>query len=183
MPSRESLAYLGLGSNMGDMLGEREEQLEMALAAIERIPTTNILRKSPIYESKPWGYTNQPDFLNMVVEVSTNLDPHKLLQHCQSIERAQGRPAEADREHWGPRPIDIDILLFGDRQIKTATLFVPHPRMWERNFVLRPLADLLPETVGPDGTSIKEMLRSEKLSSQELWAYEDEPGKIGESDD
>lgn len=162
--STESLAYLGLGSNMG----EREAQISTALDALDRLPDTKVLRKSPLYESKPWGKTDQPDFLNMVAEISTRLAPHTLLSHCQNIEKGQGRE---DGEKWGPRPIDVDILLFGDRRIRTATLVLPHARMWERHFVLRPLADLLPNLVSPDGTPLDQMLQKDEIAGQEVKAY------------
>ena len=159
--STESMAYLSLGSNMG----EREEQIENAVKALDRLPDTRVLRQSPLYESKPWGKTDQAEFLNLVVEISTNLAPHTLLRHCQNIEKQQGRE---DGEKWGPRPIDIDILLFGDRRIRTATLVLPHAHMWERHFVLRPLADLLPDLSGPKGTSIEEMLGSDEIAGQQV---------------
>jgi 2-amino-4-hydroxy-6-hydroxymethyldihydropteridine diphosphokinase len=171
--STESVAYLSLGSNMG----EREEQIQNALKALERLPDTRLLRKSPLYESKAWGKTDQADFLNMVVEVNTNLAPHTLLRHCQNIEKQLGRE---EGEKWGPRPIDIDILLFGDRSIRTATLVLPHARMWERHFVLRPLADLLPNLVGPKGVSIEEMLRMDEIagSRSSLTALESKGMKV-----
>ena len=159
-------AYLGLGTNMGD----RDAQLGAALAAIAKIPATTIARESPIYETKPWGKTDQPDFLNMVVEVSTQLEPHTLHRHLQKIERDLGREPE-EGEKWGPRPIDIDLLLYGSRTLKTASLRVPHPRMWERHFVLRPLADLAPDTVAPDGSPISRLLEDEQISSQGLSPY------------
>jgi 2-amino-4-hydroxy-6-hydroxymethyldihydropteridine diphosphokinase len=174
MPSStESIAYLSLGSNQGDMLGDREAHIEAAIEAIGRIPTTKVLRRSPYYESKAWGYTNQPDFLNLALEISTKLLPHQLLRHAQNIEKEQGR---VEGEKWGPRPIDIDILIFGDRRIKTATLVVPHPHMWQRQFVLRPLSDLRPDLVSPDGKPIKDMLKEEAIASQDLWGFE-EPRK------
>ena len=175
--SSETIAYLGLGSNMGESLGDREAQLEKAVEAISKLPATRLLRRSPVYESKPWGQTNQPDFLNMVVEVSTRLEPHLLRRHCAHIEEEMGR---VPGEKWGPRPIDIDILLFGDRRIRTSSLEVPHPRMWERRFVLRPLADLVPDAVGPDGTPIKKLLEKESIASQGVWDYS--MPRIGENE-
>ncbi len=158
-----TIAYLGLGTNMGD----REAQLSAAVAAIAAIPATTLLRQSPIYESKPWGKTDQSDFLNMVVEINTQLEPHTLYRHLQKIERDMGRDREAS-EKWGPRPIDIDILLYGTRTLKTASLVVPHPRMWERHFVMRPLADLAPDLTTPDGTPISSLLTSDEMTSQGL---------------
>ncbi len=155
-------AYLGLGTNMGD----RDAQLQAALAAIAKIPAATISRQSPIYESKPWGKTDQPDFLNMVVEISTQLEPHTLHRHLQKIERDLGR--EEGGEKWGPRTIDIDLLTYGSRIIKTASLVVPHARMWERHFVLRPLADLAPEMAVPDGRSVAQLLENDNIKSQGL---------------
>lgn len=162
-------AYLGLGTNMGN----RDAQLHSALAEIAKIPATTILRQSPIYESKPWGKADQADFLNMVVEISTQLEPHTLHRHLQKIERDLGR--EEGGERWGPRPIDIDILLYGSRTIKTASLVVPHARMWERHFVLRPLADLAPDMVAPDSRSVVQLVRSEEIASQGLSLYVYDP--------
>jgi 2-amino-4-hydroxy-6-hydroxymethyldihydropteridine diphosphokinase len=156
-----TIAYLGLGTNLGD----RDAHLEAALAAITQIPATALLRQSAIYESKPWGKTDQPDFLNMVAEISTRLEPHTLHRHLTAIERNLGRE---QGERWGPRPIDIDLLLYGDRVINTASLIVPHARMWERHFVLRPLADLLPELRSPDGIPIAQVLARDTITSQGL---------------
>ncbi len=149
-------------------MGERTAQIEEALARIGRLPKTRILRRSPIYESKPWGKTNQPDFLNIVVEISTNIEPHVLLHHCKKIETQLGREPG---EHWGPRPIDVDILLYGDKRLKTATLVLPHKRMWERQFVLRPLADLLPNLAGPDNIPIEKFLQREEIAAQGVREY------------
>ena len=158
--------YLGLGTNMGD----RAAQLSAAVAAIANIPATTLLRQSPIYESKPWGKTDQPDFLNMVVEISTQLEPHTLHRHLQKIERDMGRDRQKS-EKWGPRPIDIDLLLYGTRTLKTASLVVPHPRMWERHFVMRPLSDLAPDLTTPDGTPVSGLLASSDMTSQGLTLY------------
>ncbi len=162
MVTTDTVAYLGLGTNMG----ERDAQLRAAIDAIAKIPATTIIRESPVYESKPWGKTDQPDFLNMVVEIGTQLEAHTFHRHLQKIERDLGR--EESGERWGPRPMDIDLLLYGTRTLKTASLVVPHPRMWKRNFVLRPLADLAPELTTPDGTAISELLKSSEIASQSL---------------
>lgn len=159
-------AYLGLGSNMNDP----QAQLEAAVTAIGRVPSTTVLRSSPMYASKPWGKTDQPDFVNMVVEIETGLQPHTILRHCKHIEQEQGRVAG---ERWGPRPVDIDILLFGKRTLRTASLVVPHPRMWDRAFVLRPLSDLRPDMTGPDGRTITEYLAGKDLTEQGVWPLND----------
>lgn len=164
-PQHPTIVYLGLGSNIDDP----PRQLAAAVAAIERLPSTNLLRRSPVYASKPWGKLDQPDFLNMVVEIETNLSPHTLLRHCKHIEAEQGR---TEGERWGPRPVDIDILIFGNRTIRTASLVVPHPRMWDRAFVLRPLGDLKPGIASPQGRQINSLLSQPELAAQEVWRYE-----------
>jgi 2-amino-4-hydroxy-6-hydroxymethyldihydropteridine diphosphokinase len=158
------IAYLGLGSNLDDPHG----QLERAVAAISRLPRTELLRRSPMYVSKPWGKIDQPDFLNIVVEIRTALAPLTLLRHCKHIETEQGR---TESERWGPRQLDIDILIFNERVVRTASLVLPHPRMWQRAFVLRPLADLRPDLKSPQGVSILDVLRSEGVASQGIWPY------------
>jgi 2-amino-4-hydroxy-6-hydroxymethyldihydropteridine diphosphokinase len=143
-------------------------QLEAAVAALGLLPTTHIQRISPLYVSKAWGKTDQPDFLNMVVEIDTALAPASLLRKIKQIEADQGR---TPGERWGPRPVDIDILLYDKQEINTPTLVVPHPRMWERAFVLRPLADLAPDLISSDGTPITTVLRQEPIASQGVWLY------------
>jgi 2-amino-4-hydroxy-6-hydroxymethyldihydropteridine diphosphokinase len=105
----------------------------------------------------------------MVVEIRTALAPHALLRHCKHIEAEQGR-IEGDR--WGPRELDIDILIFNQRVVRTANLIIPHPRLWQRAFVLRPLADLRPDLKSPQGSSILNVLRQDEISSQGIWPYE-----------
>jgi 2-amino-4-hydroxy-6-hydroxymethyldihydropteridine diphosphokinase len=158
------LAYLGIGSNMGD----RMSHLDRAVSALGEFPGTRVLRVSPIYESKAWGRTEQPDFLNLVVEVSTVLEPRALLAYCKRIEREEGR---VPGEPWGPRPLDVDILMYGDRGVDTEDLEIPHPRMWERRFVLLPLADLRPDLAGPDGMTIEATLQQNAITSQGVWPY------------
>ena len=139
MGAEPSLVYVGLGAN----LGEREAALRKALGALGRCPGTRVLRVSPLYGSAPVD-AGGPDYLNAVAEVATTLTPEALLQVLQTIELAAGR----ERPYRNaPRTLDLDILWFGDQVIDTPTLTVPHPRMAERAFVLRPLADLAPERV------------------------------------
>ena len=136
---RPALVYVGLGAN----LGEREAALRSALAAIGQLPGTRVTRVSPLYGSAPVD-AGGPDYLNAVAEVATTLTPEALLQALQAIEQSAGR----ERPYRNaPRTLDLDILWFGDQVIDTPTLTVPHPRMAERAFVLRPLADLAPERV------------------------------------
>ena len=144
-------AYLGLGSNLGD----REQNLASAVSMLdERLAAPVVL--SSVYETKPWGYTDQPDFLNLVCRVDTALTPDDLLGLAQEIERLLGRKPTF---RYGPRVIDVDILLYGDKVIDTPELRVPHPRLSERAFALAPLAELAPELRHPElGVSIRELL-------------------------
>ncbi len=129
------LAYLGLGSNLGD----RRENLLVALRMLHSLPDVSVLRVSSVYESEPWGVTDQPRFLNLVALVSTERDPRGLLAACQEVERAMGR---VRRRRWGPRVIDVDILLYDDVRRDEEDLVIPHPRMEERDFVMVPLREL-----------------------------------------
>jgi 2-amino-4-hydroxy-6-hydroxymethyldihydropteridine diphosphokinase len=165
MTNAGTIAYLGLGSN----LDNPESQLQVALHAIGKLPNTELLRTSRTYVSKPWGKLDQPDYLNMVAEIRTGLTPHMLLRHCKHIEQEQGR---IETERWGPRQVDLDVLLFGGRTIRTASLVVPHPRMWERAFVLRPLAELRPDLKSPGGSPIIDVLRRPDIAAQGIWPYE-----------
>jgi len=131
------LAYVGLGSNLGDRAG----YLLQALSLLSRLPETRLLRLSPVYETDPVG-PPQPPYLNLVVEVDTGLPPQRLLEALLEIERALGRER---KERWGPRTIDLDLLLYGDWVLEEEGLEVPHPRLHQRAFVLVPLADLIPE--------------------------------------
>jgi 2-amino-4-hydroxy-6-hydroxymethyldihydropteridine diphosphokinase len=131
-------AYLGLGSNLGD----RRRHLAEAIRRLHAGPAMQVAKVSPVYESSPAGVTAQPDFLNLVVQVATTHAPHELLAECLRIETDLGRMR---RERWGPRTIDIDLLLYGDACIDDERLNVPHPRMRERSFVLVPLAEIAPE--------------------------------------
>ena len=131
--------FVGLGANLGD----RQAALRAALAAIGQLPGTRVLRVSPLYGSAPVD-AGGPDYLNAVAEIATTLAPQALLQALQAIEHSAGR----ERPYRNaPRTLDLDILWFGRQVIDTPTLTVPHPRMAERAFVLRPLADLVPERV------------------------------------
>ena len=136
---RPALVYVGLGAN----LGEREAALRSALAAIGQLPGTRVTRVSPLYGSAPVD-AGGPDYLNAVAELPTALAPQPLLQALQSIEQAAGRQRPYRN---APRTLDLDILWFGGQAIDTPELTVPHPRMAERAFVLRPLADLVPGRV------------------------------------
>ncbi|MDR2756372.1 MAG: 2-amino-4-hydroxy-6-hydroxymethyldihydropteridine diphosphokinase [Planctomycetaceae bacterium] len=142
---------LALGSN----LGNRREILESAWKEIGHLPETKTLRMSRFYETQPVGGSpNQPEFLNAAGVIETTLLPQVLLEKLQEIEIRFGR---VRKEHWGPRTLDIDILLYGDQIIATLTLTVPHPEMLRRRFVLEPAAEIAAETVHPvTGKTIRE---------------------------
>lgn len=133
--------FLGLGSNVGDRAG----QLRAAAALIQKL-IGKIARKSHVYETQPWGKTDQDAFLNQVVMVNTVLDPRGLLDAIGKIERELGRER---REKWGPRPIDIDVLFYGRRIVRDKGLEIPHPELHKRAFVLAPLLEIAPEYVHP----------------------------------
>jgi 2-amino-4-hydroxy-6-hydroxymethyldihydropteridine diphosphokinase len=137
-----TLVYLGLGSN----LGSRGRNLSAARRRL-RERKVRILRQSRVMETEPWGVTDQPRFLNQVIEAEWNGTPRGLLRVAKSVEREGGR---RPTRHWGPRVIDVDILLFGDQRLREPDLVIPHPRMHEREFVLESLAEL---GVRPGGRS------------------------------
>jgi len=131
-------AFLGLGSNVGDRRGHLR-------AAVAGLP--DVVAVSALYETEPLGGpSGQDPYLNAVVELDTDLSPRELLELGRTLEAAAGRTRGV---RWGPRSLDVDVLLVGDRVLETDDLVVPHPRMWERRFVLAPLAELAPELVPP----------------------------------
>ena len=137
-------AYLSLGSNMGDRL----ENLKMAVQALQKPQAgIEVTAVSPVFETDPVGYLDQDAFLNICVKVKTAFSPTRLLTFCQDIEKQLHRERII---HWGPRTIDLDILLFGDVTMDTKSLTIPHPRMEERGFVQVPLAFLRGETEIPE---------------------------------
>lgn len=133
-------AYLGIGSNLGDRL----DHLQRGVDRIDAAPHVRVVAVSPVYETTPVGGPPQGDFLNAVVAVETTLDPHALLTVCAAVEAAADRVREV---RWGPRTLDVDVLLFDDLRLDDPDLTIPHPRMLERAFVLAPLHDLAPDLV------------------------------------
>ena len=132
--------YIALGTNLG-------ERLNNLLAAIEAMaPEVSVLAESHIYETPPWGYEDQPAFLNMVVKAETGLEPEALLNFLKQLEVELGREQNF---RWGPRLIDLDILFYDDLILDTPPLVIPHPRLHERAFVLVPLADVAPDLTHP----------------------------------
>ncbi|MCD1261859.1 2-amino-4-hydroxy-6-hydroxymethyldihydropteridine diphosphokinase [Paenibacillus athensensis] len=156
-------AYVALGSNIGD----REAYLRQAIDALSRRDGIEVAALSAMYETEPVGYVDQAAFLNMVIELSTSLPPEQLLLAMQGIESSLGRTRDV---HWGPRTVDLDLLLYGDIQLTAPDLIIPHPRMQERAFVLIPLADVLQQRQAGLLASITEQL--ERLEGKEgvtLW--------------
>lgn len=146
-------AFLGLGSNVGD----RVETLHSAVYALDDAAGVVVVDVSGVYETEPWGPVEQDPFLNCVVRVRTDLDPHALLEECQLTEEAFGRD-RADERRWGPRTLDVDVLLYDAREIDTPGLAVPHPRLPERAFVLIPLLEVFPGGELPDGRRLTGLL-------------------------
>lgn len=144
--------YLGLGSN----LAEPVQQLEAALAALARLPHCRLAAVSSLYASDPLGPPDQPRYVNAVAALDCALAPLELLDALQAIELEQGRERKAER--WGPRTLDLDILLFGNLQLDEERLRVPHYHMHARAFVLYPLAEIAPQLVLPDGRPLQELL-------------------------
>ena len=146
-------AFIGLGSNVGDRL----QCLQRAVERLGEAIGVEVIDVSSVYETEPIGPAAQAWFLNAVVAVNTSLSPSTLLHQTQAIERALGRETTY---HWGPRTIDLDILLYGDIQLRTATLVIPHAELCHRAFVMVPLLELDPDLVLPDGTTINACLRA-----------------------
>jgi len=153
-------AYIGLGSNLQDP----KAQVLRACAALGALAATRLVRVSPLYRSKPFGPVPQPDFINAVAGVLTQLDSRKLLGELQAVEKAFGRPAQ--REHWGPRVIDLDLLVYGRERREEPGLTLPHRGIVERNFVLYPLRDLAPDLDVPGLGRVAEL--KERLTSAGL---------------
>jgi len=159
--------YLGLGTNLGD----RHANLQAALQALE--PKVKLTAQSPVYQTPPWGYTEQAEFLNMVVSAETDLKPRALLRYLKKIEKQVGRTASF---RWGPREIDIDILFYDDLVLHSRKLTIPHPRIQQRAFMLVPLTDLAPEFRHPlTGKTIRQHLA--EVDSTEIRPYHPEDSK------
>ncbi len=140
-------AFIGLGSN----LEAPSVQLAQAVIQLAGLPLSTLIAQSPFYQSRPVGPQDQPDFVNGAVWLSTELEPLDLLDKLQEIEQAHGRER---RQHWGPRTLDLDLLLYGEQRITCERLTVPHAELANRDFALQPLLDLNPELALPDGTRL-----------------------------
>lgn len=157
--------YIGLGSN----LDGPSERLTRAVESLHGIPATSVADVSSFYHSKPVGPQDQPDFVNAVAALDTKLDAHELLGHLQSIENSQDRDRNGER--WGPRTLDLDILLYGDQCIDTDDLKVPHPEMHRRGFVLLPLDEIAPQLAIPGIGSVADLLsRADTTDLQKITA-------------
>lgn len=153
-------AYIGLGSNLGDP----PAQIAAALDALAALPSTTLVARSRLYRGAAWGPVTQPDYFNAVAALDTALAPDALMERLLAIERAAGRVRDA---RWGPRVIDLDLLLHGDCELDSDALTLPHPRLHERPFVLLPLAELAPALVIPTHGSLAALCNSVDRSSIE----------------
>lgn len=145
--------FIGIGSNLGDPL----VQVQRALEELAALPHCRLVQRSPWYLSKAIGPGDQPDYINGVAELGTNMNPEALLDALQAIEAAHDRVRQ---ERWGPRTLDLDILLYSDCTITSERLQVPHPWLKRRSFVILPLADVAPGLILPDGTCIDELAQT-----------------------
>lgn len=152
--------YIALGSNLANPL----HQVQSALNALAELPQTTLTATSSLYRTPPLGPQDQPDYLNAVVALDTDLSAENLLDHTQKIELEHGRVRKDER--WGPRTLDLDILLFGDEIISTERLTVPHYDMKNRQFMLYPLAEIAPELRFPSGESLQSVIA--QLSAEPL---------------
>jgi 2-amino-4-hydroxy-6-hydroxymethyldihydropteridine diphosphokinase len=161
-------AYIGLGSNLSDPHG----QVTSALQELNFIPDTLLLETSSLYTSKPMGPSDQPDYVNAVAKISTDLAPEHLLTELQSIEQAHRRQRNGQR--WGPRTLDLDIILYSDIQMDTKALQIPHYGVAEREFVLIPLQELQADLIIPGRGTVEELIA--KLPPYELSRIENNNG-------
>lgn len=158
-----TLAYIAIGSNLASPL----EQVNAAVQALSEIPQSRLVAVSAFYRTPPLGPQDQPDYLNAAVVLETALDAETLLDNTQRIELQQGRQRKAER--WGPRTLDLDIMLFGNEIIDTERLTVPHYDMKNRGFMLWPLFEVAPELTFPNGESLQTILQQLNAEKPALW--------------
>lgn len=159
-------AYIAIGSNLADPVA----QAKQAMDALTRLPRSEFIQASSLYSSTPMGPQNQPDYINAVVKIETALTPLELLDCTQAIEQEQGRVRKEER--WGPRTLDLDILLYGDEVIESERLTVPHYGMKVREFVLYPLAEITPNLRLPDGSTLPDLLQQVERNGLAIWRTE-----------
>lgn len=169
-----AIAYLCLGANSKNRL----TTVQQAVSLLSLAENIKLIRASALYETEPWGVKDQNWFLNMVVEIKTDLSAQDLLMKCLSIEKMLGRDRSRE-QRWGERPVDIDIIFYDNQIINTGILTVPHPRMHERAFVLVPLLELIPDFVHPVLKKSVSDLYDELDNVEEVCLY----GTRGHSDD
>lgn len=156
--------YIAIGSNLGSPL----DQVNRAIAALRDIPQSRLVCHSAFYRTAPMGPAGQPDYLNLAVLLETTLTPHELLDATQAVELSQGRVRKDER--WGPRTLDLDIMLFGDKVIHDERLTVPHYGLKEREFMLYPLAEIAPGLILPDGESLAAVIARTPENGLSLWS-------------
>ena len=149
-----TIAFVGLGGNVG----EAAATLREALRALDGLPGTRVLRASRLYRTPAWGRLDQPDFINAAARLETGLGPRELLDALLDVERQFGRDRQDEHARWGPRTLDLDLLLFGDAMVDEPGLRVPHPHLHERAFALVPLAAIAPEAVIPGHGTVRSAL-------------------------
>ena len=147
-----TVAFIGLGSNQRDP----RAQLERAFTELDELPHTRLVKRSSLYRTAPVGYADQPDFLNAVAQLETGIAAERLLGELQAIEERHGRERPFPN---APRTLDLDLLLYGELQLKGENLVIPHPRMHERAFVLEPLAEIAPAALVPGHGPVKDLLQ------------------------
>lgn len=165
MSGQESVAWIGLGSNVGDPVG----QVRAALVSIDAIPRTRVYLQSSLFASEPMGPPDQPLYINAVAAVRTRLTPHALLRALHDIEHEAGRVREGKR--WGPRRLDLDLLDFDERTVADEELTLPHPGAGQRSFVLVPWAELAPDTWIPGAGRVGDLAPTR---ASDVWLYRDE---------
>jgi 2-amino-4-hydroxy-6-hydroxymethyldihydropteridine diphosphokinase len=156
--------YIAVSSNLSDPVTQALQGIE----ALKSTPKTEFVRASSLYSSTPMGPQNQPDYINAVIEVQTSLTPLELLDSTQKIELGQGRVRKDER--WGPRTLDLDIVLYGNEVIDSERLTVPHYGMKVREFVLYPLAEIAPSLTLPDGTQLQTLLKQVDRNGLNVWS-------------
>lgn len=156
-------AYIAVGSNLDDPIN----QAKLAIEALKTLPQSQFITASSLYSSTPMGPQDQPDYINAVVAIKTQLSPLALLDCTQAIEQQQGRKRKAER--WGPRTLDLDIVLYGNEVMDSERLTLPHYGMKAREFVLYPLYEIAPSLQLPDGTKLSELLNQVARNGLSIW--------------